>query len=243
LTIAQGQALKNFLLDGGNIWMEGRVTWSDDLQTPVHEMFNIEVVDQSMYVMGEVLGVQGTITDGLSFVYDGNNPVNDYEILPVYPATSIFTLQDPFYGCAVAHNAGDYRTIGSTFEFGKLLDGASPNTKAELMQKILSWFDGTLTDIEINEFNHINTQENLLCYPNPFNGKTTLSINIESDSRISFHIYNVQGELIHTFVNDAYFTQGTHEFVWEGDQTPNGVYFGILQTGNQTSTIKLILAK
>lgn len=248
LTQVQGQKLKNFLMDGGNIWMEGRVTWSDDIQTPVHEMFNIEVVDQSMYVMGEVIGVQGTFTNGLSFVYDGNNPVNDYEILPIYPAASIFTLQDPFYGCVVAHNAGDYRTIGSTIEFGKLLDGASPNTKAELMQKVLSWFDGTLTDIEDNEFNNIEAPENLECFPNPFSGETTINIKVDSDSRISFNIFNIHGELIHTILNEEYFTRGTYDFVWEGNnnqgnQTPNGVYFGVLKTENQTNTIKLILAK
>ena len=248
LSQAEGQKLKDFLLNGGNIWMEGRVTWNDDLQTPVHEMFNIEVVDQYTYVMQDILGVQETFTEGFSFTYDGNLPVNDYEILPVYPAVSVFIFQDPVYGCGVANNAGDYRTIGSTFEFGELLDGAAPNTKVELMQKILGWFDGTLTGFDGHDLSSLNSQEYLESYPNPFNNETALKIVVEKDSRISLNIYNMQGELIKTVINDEYFTQGTYEFVWEGEnnsgnQIPNGVYFGVLHSAEQTNTLKLIITK
>lgn len=248
LSQAEGQKLKDFLLNGGNIWMEGRVTWNDDLQTPVHEMFNIEVEDQYTYVMQDILGVQETFTEGFSFTYDGNIPVNDYEILPVYPAVSVFIFQDPVYGCGVANNAGDYRTIGTTFEFGELLDGASPNTKVELMQKILSWFDGTLTGFDGHDLSSLNSQEYLESYPNPFDNETALKIMVEKDSRISLNIYNMHGELIKTVINDEYFTQGTYEFVWEGEnnsgnQILNGVYFGVLSSTEQTNTLKLIITK
>ena len=37
------------------------------------------------------------------------------------------------YGCAVAYDAGTYKTIGASFEFGGLADGSSPWTKDEMM--------------------------------------------------------------------------------------------------------------
>ena len=248
LTQAEGQKLKDFLLSGGNIWMEGRVTWKDDQPTPVHEMFNIEVEDQYMYAIQDILGIPGTFSEGLSFTYDGNNPVNDYEILPVYPAVSVFTIQDPFYGCGVANNAGDYRTIGTTFEFGELLDGTSPNTRVELMQKILSWFDGTLTGLDSQDFSNLNSNGYLKSSPNPFNNETALNIIVDKDTNISLNIYNMQGELIKTMINDEYFTQGTYEFVWKGknnngNQIPNGIYFGVFHSAEQINTVKLIFTK
>jgi len=247
LSQSEGQLLKDFLLDGGNIWMEGRVTWKDDTPTPVHPMFKIETEDKGMYLMNEIMGVQGSFTQDLFYSYDGNNPYNDYEIIPVSPANTVFTLQDPFYGCGVANNAGAYKTIGTTFEFGKLLDDLPPNTKAELMQRVLGWFDGNFTGIENNEFYKINSQEYLQSAPNPFNSNTSLKIIIEKDSPVSLNIYNIHGELVCAIINNEYYKQGTYEFIWEGnksegDQVPNGIYFGVLQSQNKTHTIKLILS-
>ncbi len=244
----EGQALKDFLLNGGNIWLEGRVTWKEDPQTPVHSMFNIEVDDQNMFVYTDIIGVDGTIAGGTSFVYDGHNPVGNYAILPVYPAASIFTIQDPFHSCAVAYNAGDYRTIGTTFEFGKLLDDVSPSTKVDLMQNILSWFDGTLTSIDDISFSNLISMEHLQSLPNPFNKETILKIIVEKDSPISLNVFNLQGELIHTILKNKDLKTGTYEFVWKGlddngNQLPNGIYFGVLHSSTQTNTIKLILSK
>jgi len=244
----EGQLLKDFLLAGGNIWMEGRVTWKDDPQTPVHPMFKIETEDQSMYLLEEIIGVEGSFSQGLLYTYDGTNPYNDYSISPVYPATSVFTLQDPYFGCGVANNAGDYKTIGTTFEFGKLLDGVSPDTKEELMQRVLDWFNGIFTGIDGDDLFNENAGENIISAPNPFNNSTNLRITLEKDSQISFSIYSIHGELVNSIINDEYYTKGTYKFIWEGNnmdgnQIPNGIYFGVLQSDNQTKTIKLILSK
>ena len=116
------------------------------------------------------------------------------------------------------------------------------------MQKILGWFDGTLTGLDNQDFSSLNSNEYLESYPNPFNNETTLNIKVYKDSRISLNIYNIQGELIHTMIDDEYYTQGTYEFVWEGNnsngnQIPNGIYFGVLHSVEQTNTIKLIISK
>ncbi len=84
LSQEEGQILKDFLLNGGNIWMEGRVTWKDDTPTPVHPMFNIGIENYNMFVMSDILGIDGTLSGGNSFVYDGHNPVNDYALVPEY---------------------------------------------------------------------------------------------------------------------------------------------------------------
>ena len=247
LTQDEGQILKDFLLNGGNIWMEGRVTWKDDTPTPVHSMFNIDIENQNMFVLEDIVGVAGTLSGGTSFVYDGHNPVADYELIPEYPAFDVFTIQDPFYSCGVAYNAGDYRTIGTTFELGKILDGSSPSTKVELMQKILSWFDGTLTGFGDSEVEYLS-QKILDSYPNPFTGNTTLKFFVEKKSNISLKIYNIHGELIQPLADDNCYTEGIYEITWdgnneEGNPVPAGIYFGVLQSQNSVFSHKLILTK
>jgi len=246
LSEEEGQILKDYLLIGGNLYMEGRVTWADDPETPVHPMFNINVEDLSMYVIDEVVGAPGSFTDGLSFAYEGNNPVNDYSIEPESPAFSIFTTTIPEQGCMVAYKEGSYRTIGSTVEFGKLVDGASPSTKVELMQKFLNWFDGILTDIEDNNLNS-NKGNAFSCFPNPFTSETYLQFDVEGTSEISINIYNLQGQLIKS-VADSKFETGHYEMMWDGTNDLGspvnpGVYVGIMKSGETSSAQRIILTR
>ncbi len=243
LSEEEGQLLKDFLLDGGNLYMEGRVTWADDPQTPVHSMFNIDVVDYTMFLIQEVNGVPGAFTSNLAFGYDGNNPVNNYSIEPVSPAFSLFTTQDEDHGVMVAYNEGTYRTIGSTVEFGKMVDGEDPSTKKELMQLFLGWFDGTLTGID-----NLSSDQSGLCElqssPNPFTSETVLQVSLDSKTDISIQICNLQGQVVKT-LHEGNTKSGTFQVKWDGNNGNGqpceaGIYFGTLHIGNQTKTIKLI---
>jgi hypothetical protein len=65
----------------------------------------------------------------------------------------------PAYGCAVAYDAGGYKTIGASFEFGGLSDAASPSTKKELMMKISDFFVLSVIPVELISFN-VDIDEN-----------------------------------------------------------------------------------
>jgi PKD repeat protein len=139
LTAAEGLVLANFLNNGGNIYMEGGDTWYYDPTTAVHSMFNINPVSDGSGDMSVVTGQAGTFTEGMSFIYTGdNNYMDRIEAIP--PAVKILQNQSPSYGTGVAHDAGTYRTIGVSHEFGGLSDGSSPSTKAELMDAYLEFF-------------------------------------------------------------------------------------------------------
>ncbi|RKY99185.1 MAG: hypothetical protein DRQ13_02820, partial [Ignavibacteriae bacterium] len=151
LTASEGQLLADFLNQGGMIYMEGGDTWYYDDQTPVHPMFNINGTSDGTSDLGTVLGQTGTFTEGMTFSYSGeNNWIDHLESLP--PAQMIFENQSPNYGCAVAYDAGTYRTIGTSFEFGGLSDGSSPSTKDELMEKIIEFFELQIIPVELTSF-------------------------------------------------------------------------------------------
>ncbi|MCD4696714.1 MAG: PKD domain-containing protein, partial [Bacteroidales bacterium] len=138
LSSAEGQTLADYLNNGGNLYMEGGDTWAWDSQTAVHPMFNLNGVLDGTSDMGTVLGQNGTFTEGMSFIYSGENSYMDH-LEEVFPAFLIFENQSPSYGTGVAYDEGSYRTIGTSHEFGGLDDDTSPSTKEELMSEYLEF--------------------------------------------------------------------------------------------------------
>ncbi|MFU8845122.1 MAG: hypothetical protein ACNA7V_15070, partial [Bacteroidales bacterium] len=144
LSSSQGSILATYLNNGGQIYMEGGDTWYYDPSTSVHGMFNINPVADGSADMGTILGQAGTFTQGMSFVYSGENNWMD-RIAAISPAFLILQNQSPSYGTGVAYSAGTYKTIGTSHEFGGLNDGIFPSTKMELMNQYLTFFGITGT--------------------------------------------------------------------------------------------------
>jgi hypothetical protein len=83
--------------------------------------------------------------------------------------------------------------------------------------------------------------------PNPFNPSTTISFTLPERTRVTLSIYDVQGKLVRTLVDDMV-EEGYQERVWDGEdasgnQVGSGVYFYRLTTGDRTLTKKLVLLK
>jgi len=80
-------------------------------------------------------------------------------------------------------------------------------------------------------------------YPNPFNLLTKISCKIPEGGDVSLKIYNLNGQLVKTLVNQKR-KEGHYEVIWNGTDDNNnpitsGVYL-IKLTLNQSSTIKKI---
>ena len=151
LSGSEGQRLADFLNDGGMIYMEGGETWYYDTPTPVHPMFHINGISDGGSDLGTIQGTQGTFSEGMSFSYTGENSWIDH-ISNISPAYMIFNNVNPAYGCGVAYNAGTYKTIGTSFEFGGLADGTPPSTKDQLMNEIIDFFGLYSVPVELISF-------------------------------------------------------------------------------------------
>lgn len=137
LTESQGQALAEYLDSGGNLYMEGGDTWAWDPATPVHPMFNIDGLSDGAGNLASITGVSGTYAEGLSFSYGGQNNFID-QLGAIAPAFATLTNSSPVYTTCVSYDAGAYKTIGSSHEFGGLND--TTYTKTELMRLYLGFF-------------------------------------------------------------------------------------------------------
>jgi hypothetical protein len=83
-------------------------------------------------------------------------------------------------------------------------------------------------------------------YPNPFNPKTTLSLNLPVASDWSIRIYNVAGQLVKDF--SGYSEAGTVNVVWNstdrnGTRVASGIYFYKAEAGQFSATKKMVLMK
>jgi hypothetical protein len=84
-------------------------------------------------------------------------------------------------------------------------------------------------------------------YPNPFNPETTIEMNIPVAGQAKLNIYNTRGQLVKTLVNDV-LDAGLYNISWNGSDNngaavTSGIYFYQLETGNQTTTHKMIMLK
>jgi len=79
-------------------------------------------------------------------------------------------------------------------------------------------------------------------YPNPFNPETTLSFNIESLQQTSLRIYDIQGRLIETLVQDK-INPGYHTITWDASGFASGIYFAKIRSGNHVKMQKIMLLK
>jgi hypothetical protein len=211
---------------------------------PVHDMFNIEVEVDSWYEYDTVVGVNGTFCEGMHFGYNGVSAINNYFISGEGDAFTILTAAEPDQGYVVAYDEGSYKTIGCSFEFGALVDGASPSTKARLMLEYLTFFGDIVTDVD--EYNVLNADAALgNIYPNPFTDQTTVRFKLEKETNVSIDIFSLDGRKIATLI-DSEMQAGEHTVKWDGTSTngqklSTGIYICTLKTNSVIATQKIIL--
>ena len=244
LSDEEGQLLTDYLNDGGNLYMEGRTTWFDDPQTPVHSMFNLTTVSDNWFEFENIFGQTGTFTEGMNFGYDGVNPYNKYYFEPINPAFTLFQSQEVSYGCGIAYDADDYKTIAASFEYGALVDEEFPSTKLELMGQYLFFFGIDNPIVSVDENNNSITENEISNYPNPFTDKTYITFGINDNSKVTLEIFNLKGQLIKKLIDNE-LKSGTHKIIWKGEDNknksvPSGVYFYKLKTNSYQKTGKLV---
>jgi hypothetical protein len=243
ITTTQANELAGYLQAGGNCYMEGGDAWCYDPAGAIYRgAFAIDEAGDGGTMSGNIDGVTGTFTQGMSFAYAGENNYMD-RILPVSPAFSVFT--NGGYDRTVAYDEGTYKTVGSSFELGGLIDGTFPSTKDKLIEEILD-FLGITTGIE--EYQEPTKVLGIIsAFPNPATGHLKLSTNLERTMQVSIDFYNVLGQRVKRLVHST-FPPGDHEFEWNFCDKNNrelapGTYFYRVDLGDEALTGKVLLIK
>jgi hypothetical protein len=88
----------------------------------------------------------------------------------------------------------------------------------------------------------INENPQLSILPNPFNNQTTIQFELQKAESVTLKIFNTQGILIATLVNEK-LKIGLHQFEFLGNNFPSGLYYIKLSVGNLVTTSKMVLIK
>ena len=112
----------------------------------------------------------------------------------------------------------------------------------------------SFTDPNLGIFNELIPNEfNLFpAYPNPFNPATTIQFSVgmesfvSSDSRqvndTSIQVYDINGELVETLLNEN-LSSGRYTLQWNATSFSSGVYFLLMENGEEMVSQKVVLIK
>jgi hypothetical protein len=247
LTTAEGIKLAEYLDDGGNLYMEGAVTWHLDPQTQVHLRFNIGKVTVPWTNFEQLTGVQGTFTENMLFDFTGQYSMTPYYLEPLVGAFSIFMLDTSSYlSASVAHEYGPYKTIGSMVDFGSLETSDPIFNRTLLMKNMLIFFGLDDYFVGIEEVNNDFAEPGKIsCYPNPFNTLTTIGFSLNETAKVNIEIYDLSGNLIYKPLQNQQLSAGSYCVQWdardEWQQTVSpGIYIYQVRMGSKVSTGKLV---
>lgn len=97
-----------------------------------------------------------------------------------------------------------------------------------------------LTDLKVSSADE-DKDFQLIAFPNPFNGNTTIAFRLEESARINISVYDQTGRLVET-IKDDYQSEGNHKIAWDASRLNKGIYFISLNSNGRVfkkSMVKL----
>ena len=142
LTTEETLQLLSYLNHGGKVYMESYASWYYGNSEMLEEVFSFSAERVSVYYFNELKGIEGTMTDGMEYLYLGSSPYAIFEVTPKEPGFALTNnLDNPPKCIEFGYDGDDYKTIGSFKEFGQLVDGQPPSQKAILFKKYLEFME------------------------------------------------------------------------------------------------------
>ncbi len=241
---AEALAIVDFIQAGGSAYMEGGDCWYYDPLYGGHSfnsLFGLYGTADGTGDMNHAVGVGGTFTEGMDFDYTGENSYIDH-LAPTGTGFVVFNNSSPTYACAVANDAGAYRTIGCSFEFAGLADGPSPSTQAELAQAIMNFL--LPPDPQSIGGDRWAAHLDFLApaSPNPCMDQTILRYGLARSGPVRIALYDVAGRCERVLV-DAPQSAGAHILRLDTRRLEAGVYFVQSRFGDVSLSRKCIVSR
>jgi hypothetical protein len=251
LSFEESEALAEYLAVQGDVYMEGGDCWNYDPYSGLYlSLFGLAGSADGTDDLFDLIGIPGTLGDGLSFGYSGENAFMD-ELMPAPGAEAFFRnpADDRYH--AVSCQEGARRTLACSFEFGGLYDVGGPSAKQELVRRYAQFFElPTVTGVPSEKgVAAAPPQRTALLpnYPNPSNPRTEIRFDLAASGRLRLSIYDLHGRLVRRLL-DRPTEAGRHSAGWDGRDEAglgagSGVYFVRLETADFFASRKLILIR
>jgi agmatine/peptidylarginine deiminase len=140
LTADQANDIVAALQNGKSIYLESNDAWCfDPEKDKICPYFGVIPISDGVELPDYVYGVIGTLMEGVNLFYAGENAFMDK--IDSLPGAEVIIRSDPDdEGRMVLYDAGSYKTVASTFSLGRLWDEEWPDTRKNVLLKILGFF-------------------------------------------------------------------------------------------------------
>jgi hypothetical protein len=104
--------------------------------------------------------------------------------------------------------------------------------------------DGSVVYSDVVKVGQGNIEDVIIAqnFPNPFNPTTSIEFELIQDSDVEVKVYNLAGREI-AILHEGYLSKGVHQFIFDAEGFPSGVYIYQITTPVSSQTRKMILAK
>lgn len=244
LNPVEGAMLAEYLMEGGNLYMEGGMTWYDDPQTPVHPMFHVAPVFIYWHERDTISGCDSAFTSGSLYRYESDISLFSSYLEP--EDTSFVILKDipGDYGCAIAYPGSGYRTIASTVDFGSLKGIGDSLAFINLMKQYLAFFGIEQTSPSVPEVTARHNNDLFIgVNPNPFRQEGVISVYVPYASSLTVTLYEMNGRIVQKVVEDRWYEKGLHTLHLNTGKSGvrPGVYLAVLQAGRESARCKAVI--
>lgn len=243
LTNSMVSTIVDYNNSGGNIYIEGGDAMSafDSNGLQAFGLSGVEHGEKN--ILTDLTGQDDAITTGLHFEASSQwsvRSIDSYEIYRVRGISGAFN--EGTYGLVAVQFDGTewfgQKTFCLSYSLANLEDGDDPNTRNELLSRILEFFSITT---EINE-QDANSAVNLHLYPNPASTQATLAFDLSRDEILNVEIYNLNGQKVLSEPGKMY-PKGQNLVHLETDRLNTGFYICRLISSKKVFNGKLLIVK
>jgi hypothetical protein len=260
---------QRYLDGGGNLWLVG---WKPiaglqgqelypaefDAGTFIYDYFKIGTADLSGTTV-PIAGVHGNngypdlaVDPETIFIPSWNGLLRYVEALtPTGDSEAIFTInaendESSFEGlvCGIRYLGDDFNTVFFGFPLF-YMDHTQAQTVARMVLQDFGEPLGTQPESDPPALiTHLNLEQ---CEPNPFSNETTVAYQVPDDGDVQLHVYDLNGRLVRTLV-DEHQAAGQFHVPWDGTDDhgrplTSGAYFAQLHACRSSRVTNVILIR
>lgn len=241
-TSPEASAIIDYLNAGGNVYLEGADLWAYDPGLGGYNFgpaFGIVGQADGSGDLFQVQGMAGTFAEGVAMYYGGENAYIDH-LGATGTGYPLLRNSSPTYYCGIANDTGVYRTVGTSFEFGGLVDAGSPSTKADLASAIMNFFLPTdPADVPVGEIGFAGLR--LHC-PNPCKPGSRMQLVLDRTMPLEIDLIDVTGRRVQTLFRGPS-QAGSYSIDLHQGQLSSGLYFVRTRSGEQRAAQKVIITE
>jgi photosystem II stability/assembly factor-like uncharacterized protein len=233
--VAGGQLLRT--VDGGN-------SWAVQMDETQGDFLSLQFLDSKT---GWLVGVGGQIfkTDngGLSWEHQKTfTNENFHKVRFTDPQNGWIVSDTSIYHTTNAGNSWDI-SLSDSYSWINDVFFVNPDLGWAVGYNRIFKYDKK-TKIDQTTYSTTNGDNNVAlgCFPNPFNNTAVIRLALSKSSRVTISIYDLTGRLVDLIV-DGNYTIGRHDFRWNRDRLPSGIYLCRAKIDHFFKTIKLIHQK